>query len=111
MTNAKVFYRAVHASTQWRKVNGHSSLENALLGIKDGAPGLFSRRVRIDYEKHGDPLYVVVWEAGSSRGFVVKKSSAPSSEVLIAQVPIDTVLDYESRGGASASELEGHFLS
>lgn len=61
MGNLEVNYRALHVKTSWRKVKGHESINNALRGSEDGAVGLFASRVRIVYERHGAPLYVV-WE-------------------------------------------------
>lgn len=43
-----ICYRAVHTKSQWRKVNTHQSLSAAVTG-KDGAAGLFARKVRINY--------------------------------------------------------------
>lgn len=104
-----VTYRAVHKNTPWRKVHGHTSLDNALYGRNDGAPGLFDYRVRIDYKKHGEPLYAVIWEDNASFGFVVKKDSSCSDGTSRVQVPIQVLLGYEARGGASTTELETHF--
>lgn len=111
MPSASIRYRAVHEKTAWRKVRGHTSLENALSGIKDGAPGLFGHRARIDYERHGEPLFVLIWEVGDSVGFVAKGDS--SSLYGIIMVPVDASLleAYETNGGATTDELEAHFLS
>jgi 5-methylcytosine-specific restriction protein A len=105
-----VTYRAVHKITLWRKVRGHTSLENALYGRKDGAPALFDYRARIDYQKHGEPLYAVIWEDNASVGFVVKKDSSSNDGTTRVQVPVDVLLGYEARGGASTAELEAHFF-
>lgn len=104
-----VTYRAIHKNTPWRKVRGHISLKNALYGRKDGAPGLFDHQARIDYKKHGEPLYVVIWEDGASFGFVVKRDSSSSDGTSRVQVSIPVLLAYEARGGASLAELESHF--
>lgn len=104
-----VTYRAVHKITPWRKVRGHTSLGNALYGRDDGAPGLFDYRVRIDYKKHGEPLYAVIWEDNASFGYVVKKDSSSSDGTSRVHVPIHVLLGYEARGGASVAELEAHF--
>jgi len=104
-----VTYRAVHKLTPWRKVRGHTSLENALYGKKDGAPGLFDYKVRINYQTHGEPLYAVIWEDDASFGFVVKRDSSTSDGTARVKVPIDVLLGYERKGGASATELEAHF--
>jgi hypothetical protein len=44
MPSVTVKYRAVHKNTVWRKVHGHTSLQNALYSQKDGAPGFFKNR-------------------------------------------------------------------
>lgn len=105
-----VNYRAVHKATSWRKVRGHTSLENALYGREDGAPALFDYRARIDYQKHGEPFYAVIWEDNANVGFVVKKDSASNDGTTRVKVPIDVLLGYEARGGASTTELEAHFF-
>ena len=104
-----VTYRAVHKNTPWRKVRGHASLESALFGRKDGAPGLFGYQVRIDYKKHGEPLYAVIWEDHANFGFVLKKDSSSSDGTARVQVPVHVLLSYEANGGASLAELEVHF--
>ncbi|AIO33224.1 HNH endonuclease family protein [Burkholderia cenocepacia] len=109
MTSRTIVYRAVHTITRWRKVRNHTSLYNALYGSDDGAPGLFARRVRTDYAKHGDPLYAVIWEDGEKTGYVVKKDASASDGVARVEVPIEVLLGYEERGGVSSSELEAHF--
>jgi 5-methylcytosine-specific restriction protein A len=111
MASRTISYRAVHTNTQWRKVRGHTSLDNALYGRNDGAPGLFAHRVRIDYGKHGEPLYALIWEDGASIGFIVKKDSSSSDGTVRVQVPIGALLEYEARSGASPSELEAHFVA
>lgn len=104
-----VTYRAVHKNTPWRKVRGHTSLENALYGRNDGAPGLFDYKARIDYKKHGEPLYAVIWEDDASFGFVVKKDSSSSDGTTRVQVPVNVLNEYNANGGASPDELEAHF--
>ena len=104
-----VTYRAVHKNTPWRKVRGHASVESAVFGRKDGAPGLFDYKVRIDYKKHGEPLYAVIWEDNASFGFVVKKDSSSSDGTARVQVPVHVLLGYDANGGASVAELEAHF--
>jgi len=105
----KVTYRAVHTINPWRKVRGHTSLENALNGPNDGAPGLFNYRARIDYKKHGEPLYALIWEDNATFGFVVKRDSSSRDGTSRVQVPVDVLLGYDARGGASTTELEAHF--
>lgn len=105
----KINYRAIHAKTQWRKVNGrHQTLESALYG-KDGAVGLFARKVRIDYAHHGDPLYVVVWQEGAQMGYVLKADPAAPTGVREMQAPVSDLLNFEAVGSASQSQLEKYF--
>jgi 5-methylcytosine-specific restriction protein A len=111
MTSRTILYRAVHTKTKWRKVRGHTSLDNALYGRNDGAPGLFAHRARIDYTKHGEPLYAVIWEDGATTGFVVKKDASTCDGTAHTCVPISVILAYEARKGASPTELEVHFLA
>lgn len=108
-SSTSISYRAVHAKTPWRKVGGHKSLQSALAGQRDGAPGLFARKVRINYEVHGEPLFAVIWEDGASYGYVVKKDSSTSNGTVSAKVPIEVLLRYEKNGGASSAELDAHF--
>jgi hypothetical protein len=105
---ALVAYRAVHTRSGWRKVNSHKSLDSAILG-KDGAAGLFARRVRIDYETHGDPLYVLVWEADAAKGYAIKGDAASPDGIRRVTVPIEILMGFERRGGASAQEIESLF--
>lgn len=103
-------YRAVHTKSAWRIARGHKSLENAIYG-KDGAAGLFARKVRIDYEKHGAPLYVVIWQSGSPTGFVVTSRSLSSTDMTIAELPIAVIEGFEARGGISIEVLADLFRS
>jgi hypothetical protein len=99
-----VNYRAVHTKSAWRVARGHKSLENAIYG-KDGAAGLFARKVRIDYEKHGAPLYVFVWQSGCSTGFLVIANSATTAGITITELPISMIEGFEAHGGACADVL------
>ena len=101
-------YRAVHTKSMWRKVNTHQSLESAING-KDGAVGLFARKVRINYETHGDPCYVIVWEQGAQSGFVIKSDPSAPNGIRQASIPISAILAFESKGQASQSELSKYF--
>jgi 5-methylcytosine-specific restriction protein A len=98
-------YRAMHTKTKWRKVRNHDSLENAIDG-KDGAAGLFARKVRIDYEKHGDPLYAFIWEDGAMEGWAVKPSDDGINKKL---VPIHLIMNLEQSDGGSQSALDQIF--
>ena len=104
----KVFYRAIHTRTLWRKVGSHHSLEKAIYGA-DGAAGLFARRVRIDYEKHGDPRYVLVWLDGATTGYAIKPDSSAENGIRVVSVPTSDLLAYERNGQVSDAVLERHF--
>ncbi|WP_373975846.1 hypothetical protein NT239_03525 [Chitinibacter sp. SCUT-21] len=101
-------YRAVHTKSIWRKVSNHQSIESAING-KDGATGLFARKVRINYETHGDPCYVVVWEQGAQSGFVIKPDPATPNGIRQVSIPIAVILAFESKGQVSQLELDSYF--
>lgn len=107
-SNAIINYRAVHTKTKWRKVSSHKSLESAIDGV-NGATGLFAHKVRIDYEKHGEPLFVLVWEAGSSTGFVLRKDKSQPGGVAKISVPIQKLLNLDERGEVNEDELGALF--
>lgn len=104
----KVFYRAVHTRTLWRKVHNHTSLEKAIYGV-DGAAGLFTRRVRIDYEKHGEPRYVLAWLDGATTGYAIKPDLSEENGLRVVSVSMNELLAYERNGQVSDAELECHF--
>lgn len=101
-------YRAVHTKTNWRRVNTHASLDNAIYG-KDGAAGLFAGRVRINRELHGDPLFVIVWREGDQLGQVVRPRPGRVGELEKANIPIQQIEAMEAQGGATTSELTRYF--
>jgi len=101
-------YRAVHAKTLWRKVNSHQSIDAAING-KDGAAGLFGKKARINYETHGDPMYVVVWENGASLGYVVKADPNAIGGIRTATISVSRILDFEHDEQASPAELKRLF--
>jgi len=107
---ATINYRAVRTRTAWRKVSNHVSLDSAIYG-KDGAAGLFTRKVRIRYETHGDPMYVLVWIDGEQSGYVVKPDATAEKGIIVAALPIAHLLEFETRRSASMSELEPYFAS
>lgn len=101
--------RAIHTRNLWRRATNHRSLENAICG-KDGAAGLFARRLRADYAKQGDPLYVLVWESGAGSGYVIKADPAGPKGIRVARVPMKDLLGFEARGQAGQRELEKYFV-
>ena len=108
-TGGPIMYRAIHTKTMWRKVGNHQSLASAISG-KDGAAGLFARKVRIDYAKHGDPLYVLVWENGAKSGYVIKADPSNPNGIRATSVPMKDLLEFEARGQAGQRELEKYFV-
>ena len=107
---ATINYRAVHTRTAWRKASNHASLDSAIYG-KDGAAGLFARKVRIRYETHGDPMYVLVWIDGEQSGYVVKPDATAAKGIIVAPLPVAHLLEFEACRSASVSELEPYFAS
>jgi len=97
-----VNYRAIHTKNSWRKAR-HGSIKNAL-GKPNGAKALFDGNPRIDYDKYRAPLYVIIWQTGEKTGFVIKEKS--SGILMQAELPIQTILKYESVSAASKRELE-----
>ncbi|WP_202413795.1 HNH endonuclease [Duganella sp. CY15W] len=97
--------------TRWRKVKGHTSIDNALYGPRDGAPGLFSNKVRINYVQHGVPLFVLVWRDGEEYGYVAKPDASESTGVTVREIPVDQLLRYEESGEAPITELQSFFVS
>lgn len=105
-----VRYRAIHTKTTWRTVDSHRSLQAALHG-KDGAAALFAGKARIDYDKHGDPLFVLAWEQGASEGFAARPGASAGVGVELVRVPIRFLENFERRRQASQRELQGLFVA
>lgn len=104
----QIFYRAVHAKTAWRKVNSHQSLTAALTGPR-GACALLAGKAAIDYDQHGDPLYVLVWEDGAQEGQAVRRHPNQAGEYQTATVPAATLERFEVAGHVSQAEIESIF--
>jgi hypothetical protein len=103
-----IFYRAVHTKSAWRKVNSHQSLTSALTGPR-GARVLLAGKGAIDYDVHGDALYVLVWEDGSPEGQAVRRHPTQIGEFQVAKVPVTTLERFEATGHASQTELASLF--
>lgn len=101
-------YRAVHSKTRWRKVNSHGSLESAISGV-NGAAGLFAGKVRIDYEKHGAPLYVLVWQTGAPSGLALRRQGASIGGLQQVAVPMERLLEFERQQGSGDLQLSALF--
>lgn len=104
----QIFYRAVHTKTAWRKVNSHHSLSSALAGPR-GARVLLAGKGAINYNVHGDPLYVLIWKDGSPEGHVVRRHPTQAGEYQTATVPVATLERFEVSGLANQVELESLF--
>jgi len=98
-----VQFRAVHTNTLWRK-SKHFDIENALRG-KRGATELFAGRGEINYQKHGDPLYVIAWEKESAFGIAVKPDG--NGDLLEHSF----ILDFDDDVGVPAEVLDRLFQS
>jgi len=101
-------YRAVHTKTNWRKVGRHASMDNAIFG-RDGAAGLFAGKVRISYEVHGEPLFVVVWQPSQAVGKLIRRASGAGSEIDVVDIPVDDLERFDAHGGADVAQLAGYF--
>jgi hypothetical protein len=106
--NGGIRYRAVHTKTSWRRVDNHTSLENAIHGAS-GAAGLFTGGLRKKREAHGEPLFVVVWRDGDQGGKVVRPHPRRLGQVELADIPMHDIELMEAQGGASPSELMRYF--
>jgi len=104
----QIFYRAVHAKTAWRKVNSHQNLSSALTGRR-GARALLAGKGAIDYDVHGEPLYVLVWKEGSQEGQAVRRHPTQAGEYQTATVSVATLERFEGAGLASHAELASLF--
>jgi len=104
-SSGRVHYRAVHEKTLGRKVDRHGSIAAALDG-KDGAAALFARKVRINYETHGNPKFVVVWQEGAISGWIVRPDPKRHGQVIRVKVPVSALKAFELRGFASESEID-----
>lgn len=104
-SDLRVHYRAVHTKSLWRKVDRHRSIAAALEG-KDGAAALFARKVRIDYETHGEPKFVLIWQDAASTGWLVRRDPERRDQVIKVKVPSHALAAFEHRGFASDLELE-----
>jgi len=107
LSRRRVVSRAVHEKTPWRRIDHHRSLDGALFG-NDGAAALFAGRVRTDVERHGEPLYVLVWEEGAADGAVARKAR-DGVGIETAPVAMRDILEMESEGGASHERLAAYF--
>lgn len=108
VSSGQINYRAIHTRNLWRKVGSHKTLDAAING-KDGAAALFARKVRISYETHGEPLYVLVWQSGAQGGYVTKADPSAQNGIRQAIVPMVDLLNFDVCGQASQRALEQYF--
>ena len=79
-------FRAIHTKTRWRPAS-HETVANAL-GKQRGARALFEHlNSAIDYSKHGEPLYVIIWdELQPESGEIVKPDHSQWDGLLHALI-------------------------
>ena len=104
----KVYYRAVHTITKWRKAANHSTLESAIHG-PNGAAALFRGKVRIDYAKHGEPLFALVWQEGSSTGSLIRAEAGQPDGIRVVSIPVGKLKEFDDLDGVSERELASYF--
>ncbi len=63
-------------------------------------------KVRINYQTHGDPLYVLVWQDGASTGLLLGRPVQASGPMRMAEVPVARLQAFERQSMASEAELE-----
>ncbi len=102
---SNINYRAIHTKSRWRKVKTHKSLESALDG-PNGASSLFTGKVRIDYRRHGQPLYVFVWEDGAMEGWALRGKDGNLEK---QRVPIHLIHELEDTEGGKQHVIEQIF--
>ncbi|MQM29797.1 MAG: hypothetical protein CRU78_04285 [Candidatus Accumulibacter phosphatis] len=102
-------FRAVHTKTRWRRAS-HESVANAL-GNKRGARALFDHLNKaIDYSKHGEPLYVLIWdERLPGSGEIVKPDHSRWDGLQHAPVSDQEINRFESGAAASDEDLDLFF--
>jgi len=104
----RINYRAVHTKSGWRRANGHGSMDSAIYG-RNGAAGLFAGKVRIDYELHGAPLFVVVWRDGDTTGKVIRPNEHCHAGIEVAEIAATAIHGIEAQGDPALTELASYF--
>jgi len=107
--SGKVYYRAVHTKTKWRKAANHSTLESAIRGA-NGAAALFRGKVRIDYAKHGEPLFALVWQEGTPTGSLIRAEAGQPDGIRVVSIPVDKLKEFDDLDGVSERELASYFI-
>lgn len=98
----------MHTITKWRKAANHSTLESAIRG-PNGAAALFRGKVRIDYAKHGEPLFALVWQEGSSTGSLIRAEAGQPDGIRVVSVPVGKLKEFDELDGVSERELASYF--
>lgn len=105
---SSINYRAVHTKSGWRKARGHGSMHSAIYG-KDGAAGLFAGKVRIDYGRHGTPLYVLVWQEGEPTGKLIRSKPDNRDGIELVDIPATIIQSIEGHSNPVLDELASFF--
>lgn len=103
-------FRAIHTKTRWRPAS-HETASNAL-GKRRGARALFDHLNKaIDYGKHGEPLYVIIWdERRPESGEIVKPDHSQWDGLQHAPISDQEISRFENGALPSDTELEQLFV-
>jgi hypothetical protein len=101
----KVYYRAVHTITKWRKAANHSTLESAIRGPNGAAT--ICGKVRIDYAKAWGRCSHW-WQEGSSTGSHSCRSRATDG-IRVVSIPVGKLKEFDELDGVSERELASYF--
>jgi len=107
-------FRAIHAKNRWRPAD-HETEKHALVGSSStdirSARALFEHRnTAIDYDREGEPRFVVVWDPKASAGTIVRPDSRESDGLRRVPIPIEHIERFERGGPPSDADLERYFL-
>lgn len=110
MTSKTIEFRAVHTITKWRKAS-HETIFNAKRSPNRGAHALFlGKNNAIDLSKHGEPLFVVIWNTDTSadQAFIIKNEACPENGFKEVSIPVETAMRMEA-SGTTKEELQSFF--
>jgi hypothetical protein len=107
-------FRAVHEKTRWR-IASHETFKNATTSGNRSAKALFDHKNEvIKYNEHGEPLYVVIWNADdeAADGVIVKKSKVSGELDYSSPVPRLIIERWnEKSGNPDNVTLEAYFVA
>ena len=107
-------FRAIHEKTRWRKAS-HETFQNATTSGKRSAKALFDHNNDvINYNEHGEPLYVVIWNVDdeNSDGVIVRKNTSTGQLDFSSAVPRSLIDEWEvSKDPPDDSILEAYFAN